>query len=376
MQREWFEKDYYATLGVAQHSTDKEITKAYRKLARQFHPDTNPNNASAEERFKEISAAYEVLSNEERRKEYDEVRRLGPSAYGDRGAGGPGSVRFDMGDTAGAGMGDLFGQMFGSRGGQRRSGVGPQRGVDLEVGLTLEFADAVHGLTTTLHITSEAQCSVCSGSGARPGTSPQRCPQCNGRGVVDDNQGVFAFSSPCPNCNGRGVVIEFPCGNCRGTGVQMRPREVNVRIPAGVDDGQRIRVKGRGAPGRNGGPHGDLFVVCKVTSHPVFGREGSHLTVRLPITFAEAALGADIEIPTLGGSAVTLRLKPGTQSGSRHRVKGKGIATSKSHGDLIVTVDVIVPSSLTTDQKSVVEQLAASLSQSPRAELTNVMNRS
>ena len=156
----------------------------------------------------------------------------------------------------------------------------------------------------------------------------------------------------------------------------MRPREVNVRIPAGVDDGQRIRVKGRGAPGRNGGPHGDLFVICKVTSHPVFGREGAHLTVRLPITFAEAALGADIEIPTLGGSAVTLRLKPGTQSGSRHRVKGKGIATSKSHGDLIVTVDVVVPSSLTTEQKSVVEQLAASLSQSPRAELTNVMNRS
>lgn len=375
MQREWFEKDYYATLGVTQRSTDKEITKAYRKLARQFHPDTNPNNASAEERFKEISAAYDVLGNEERRKEYDEVRRLGPAAYGTPGTNGSGSFRFDMGDMAGSGMGDLFGQMFGGRGGQRRGG-GPQRGADLEASLTLDFVDAVHGLTTTLHLTSEAQCSTCLGSGARSGTTPQRCSQCNGRGVVDDNQGVFAFSSPCPRCNGRGVVIEHPCANCGGAGVEMRAREVNVRIPAGVDDGQRIRVKGRGAPGRGNGPHGDLFVVCRVNPHPIFGREGAHLTVRLPITFPEAALGADIEIPTLGGSPVTLRLKPGTQSGSRHRVKGKGIAMNKSHGDLIVTVDVVVPSKLTADQKSAVEHMAQSLSQSPREKLTKVVNRS
>lgn len=375
MQREWFEKDYYATLGVTQRSTDKEITKAYRKLARQFHPDTNPNNASAEERFKEISAAYDVLGNDERRKEYDEVRRLGPAAYGAPDSNGSGSYRFDMGDMAGSGMGDLFGQMFGGRGGQRRGG-GPQRGADLEASLTLDFADAVHGLTTTLHLTSEAQCSTCLGSGARPGTTPQHCPQCKGRGVVDDNQGVFAFSSPCPRCSGRGVVIEHPCSNCSGTGVEMRAREVNVRIPAGVDDGQRIRVKGRGAPGRGSGPHGDLFVVCRVTPHLVFGREGAHLTIRLPITFSEAALGADIEIPTLGDSPVTLRLKPGTQSGSRHRVKGKGIAMNKSHGDLIVTVDVVVPNKLTTDQKSAVEHLAQSLSQSPREKLMNVVNRS
>ena len=375
MQREWFEKDYYATLGVTQRSTDKEITKAYRKLARQFHPDTNPNNASAEERFKEISAAYDVLGNEERRKEYDEVRRLGPAAYGAPGANGSGSYRFDMSDMAGSGMGDLFGQMFGGRGGQRRGG-GPQRGVDLEASLTLDFADAVHGLTTTLHLTSEAQCSTCLGSGARSGTTPQRCPQCNGRGVVDDNQGVFAFSSPCPRCNGHGVVIEYPCSNCNGAGIEMRAREVNVRIPAGVDDGQRIRVKGRGAPGRGNGPHGDLFVVCRVTPHPVFGREGAHLTVRLPITFPEAALGVDIEIPTLGGSPVTLRLKPGTQSGSRHRVKGKGIVINKSHGDLIVTVDVVVPNKLTADQKSAVEHMAQSLSQSPREKLSSDVNRS
>lgn len=375
MQREWFEKDYYATLGVTQRSTDKEITKAYRKLARQFHPDANPNNASAEERFKEISAAYDVLGNEERRKEYDEVRRLGPAAYGTPGANGPSSYRFDMGDMGSSGLGDLFGQMFGGRGGQRRSG-GSQRGADLEASLTLDFADAVHGLTTALHLTSEAQCSKCLGGGARSGTTPQRCPQCNGRGIVDDNQGVFAFSSPCPRCNGRGVVIEYPCSNCSGTGVEMRAREVNVRIPAGVDDGQRIRVKGRGAPGRGNGSHGDLFVVCRVTPHPVFGREGTHLTIRIPITFSEAALGADIEIPTLGGSPVTLRLKPGTQSGSRHRVKGKGIAMNRSHGDLIVTVDVAVPSKLTGEQKSAIEQMARSLSQSPREKLVNVVNRS
>ncbi|MEK7409826.1 MAG: molecular chaperone DnaJ [Actinomycetota bacterium] len=374
MQREWFEKDYYATLGVTQRSTDKEITKAYRKLARQFHPDTNPNNASAEDRFKEISAAYDVLGNDERRKEYDEVRRLGPSAYGAPDSNGSGSFRFDVGDMAGSGMGDLFGQMFGGRGGQRRGG--PQRGADLEASLTLDFTDAVHGLTTTLHLTSETQCSTCLGSGSRPGTSPQRCSQCDGRGMVDDNQGVFAFSSPCPRCKGRGVMIEFPCATCSGSGVEMRAREVNVRIPAGVDDGQRIRLKGRGAPGRGSGSHGDLFVVCRVNPHPRFSREGAHLTIRLPITFSEAALGADIEIPTLGGSPVTLRLKPGTQSGSRHRVKGKGITTKKSHGDLIVTVDVVVPNKLTADQKSAVEQMAKSLSQSPRENLTNDANRS
>lgn len=370
MQREWFEKDYYAILGVTQRSTDKEITKAYRKLARQFHPDTNPNNASAEERFKEVSAAYDVLSDEERRKEYDEVRRLGPAAYGSPDANGAGSYRFDMDDMAGSAMGDLFGQMFGGRSAQRRSG-GPQRGADLETSLNLDFADAVHGLTTTLHLTSEAECSTCGGNGAQPGTKPQRCPRCKGRGVVDENQGVFAFSSPCPQCNGRGVVIEHPCTTCHGSGVEMRAREVNVRIPAGVDDGQRIRIKGRGGPGRGGGPHGDLFVICRVAPHPMFGREGSNLTIRLPITFSEAALGADIEVPTLGDSPVTLRLKPGTQSGSRHRVKGKGIVANKSHGDLIVTVDVVVPNKLTIDQKSAVEQMAQSLSQSPREKLTS-----
>jgi molecular chaperone DnaJ len=347
-QREWFEKDYYAVLGVAQNASAKDITKAYRKLARQYHPDANPNNASAEERFKEISAAYDVLGDEARRREYDEVRRLGPGAFG---GPGNGSFRFDMGDMAGAGgLGDLLGQMFG--GGRRAgAGVGPQRGSDLEASLTIDFVDAARGLTTSLHITSEAVCSTCNGSGARSGTSPVRCSRCGGRGVADMNQGGFAFSVPCSQCSGRGTKIEHPCGTCRGTGVEMRNREVNVRVPAGIDDGSRIRIKGRGAPGRNGGPPGDLFVVCRVNPHPVFSRDGRNLLVRVPVSFASAALGADVPVPTLEGDTVMLRLRAGTQPGSRHRVRGRGIVTSKTQGDLIVTVDVVVPTSLTEQQR-------------------------
>jgi len=347
-QREWFEKDYYAVLGVAQNASAKDVTKAYRKLARQYHPDANPNNAAAEERFKEISAAYDVLGDETRRREYDEVRRLGPGAFG---GSGNGSVRFDMGDMAGAGgLGDLLGQMFG--GGRRAGGgVGPQRGSDLEASLTIDFVDAAQGITTSLHITSEAVCSTCNGSGARPGTSPVRCSHCGGRGVSDVNQGGFAFSVPCSQCGGRGVKVEHPCGTCRGTGVEMRNREVNVRVPAGIDDGSRIRIKGRGGPGRNGGPPGDLFVVCRVTPHPMFSRDGRNLLVRVPVSFTSAALGADVAVPTLEGDTVMLRLRAGTQPGSRHRVKGRGITSNKSQGDLIVTVDVVVPTSLTDQQR-------------------------
>lgn len=359
MQREWFEKDYYAVLGVPSTASQKEITKAYRKLAREFHPDANPNNAAAEERFKEISSAYDVLGDEERRKEYDEVRRAGPQAFGGPGGG----FRFDPRDFGGDAMGDILGQMFGGAG--RRRGAGPQRGGDIEAVLSIDFADAVNGLTTTLHLTSDTTCSSCSGSGARAGTSPQQCPQCYGRGVVEDNQGPFAFSSPCTRCSGRGVIIDYPCVGCRGSGIEKRPREVKVRIPAGVDNGQRIRLKGRGTPGRNGGPPGDLFVVCNVSAHPVFGRDGLNLTLRLPITFAEAVLGSQIEVPTLDGPTVTLRLKPGTQSGSRHRVKGKGIVTKSAQGDLIVTVDVAVPTSLSEGEREAIESLAA-LSSSPR----------
>ena len=362
-QREWYEKDYYKILGVSETATPKEITKAYRKLARESHPDANPGDDAAESRFKEISAAYDVVSDEAKRKEYDEVRRLGPV-----GGSGSGSGGFNVGAD---GLGDLIGSMFG-RGGRGRgasSGAGPQRGADLEATLTLDFVDAIHGITTALYLTSDAQCSTCHGSGAKPGTTPRACSQCGGRGVVDDNQGFFSFSSPCRACQGRGIVIESPCPDCRGRGVEQRQREVNVRIPAGVADGQRIRLKGRGAPGRNGGPTGDLLVECHVHSHPIFGRDGSNLTIHVPITFAEAALGAEIDIPTLDGERVTLRLKQATQTGSRHRVKGKGVMTPKHNGDLIVTVDVQVPHTLTHEQKAAIVALAAATTVSPRKHL-------
>lgn len=370
-QREWYEKDYYAVLGVAKDASAKDVTKAYRKLARENHPDANPGNDAAEERFKEISAAYDVLGDETKRAEYDEVRRLGPMGGFGGGRGGPGGFTFNVGDAADGGLGDVLGQMFGRARGRGRgaSGVGPQRGADVEATLTLDFEDAAHGLTTTLHLTSDAQCSTCGGNGAKPGTNPTVCSVCHGRGVVDDNQGFFSFSSPCTRCQGGGTVIEAPCPTCRGTGAEKRPREVKVRIPSGVADGQRIRLKGRGAPGRNGGPHGDLLVECRVAPHPVFGRSGNDLTVKVPITFAEAALGAEIQVPTLSGPAVTVRLPAGTQSGTRHRVRGKGIATSSATGDLIVTVDVIVPTALSDEQRAAIEQLAATTTVSPRAHL-------
>ena len=366
VQREWFEKDYYAVLGVAKDATGKEITKIYRKLARKFHPDANPNNASAEDKFKEISAAYEVLGDDARRSEYDEVRRAGPSTFARQGAGPPGSQHFDVG---GADISDLIGQMFGGGGSRSRSASGPRRGGDVEASLTLDFVDAVRGMTTSLHLTSEVQCLTCAGSGARQGTTAKRCVRCGGRGVVDENQGPFAFSSECSRCNGRGSIIEHPCPTCQGTGTEVRAREVNVRIPPGVDNGQRIRLKGRGAPGRSGGPAGDLFVVCNVAPHHLFGREGKNLTVRLPITFTEAALGANIDVPTLDDIPVTLRLKPSTQSGSRHRVKGKGIQTTKDLGDLIVTVDVVIPKSLSEEERDAIEQLARVTKESVRSHI-------
>ena len=372
-QREWFERDYYAILGVEKTATPKEVTKAYRKLARDLHPDKNPGNAVAEERFKEVAAAYDVLGDETKRKEYDEVRTMGPMAgMGGRGAPGSGGFTFNVDDMGNGGLGDLFGSMFG-RGPQGRgrstSGVGPRRGADITAQLTVDFKDAVDGITTTLYLTTDAACSTCNGSGAKPGTSPTPCSACGGRGVVDDNQGMFSFSSPCRVCGGQGARIESPCPTCHGAGTEKRQREVRTRIPAGVKDGQTIRLKGRGAPGRNGGPAGDLLVELKVMPHPLFGRSGDHLTVAIPVTFTEAALGGDIDVPTLDGQRVTLRIKPGTQTGSRHRVRGKGIVTKSGAGDLIVTVDVQVPTELTDEQRAAIEQLAAATTVNPRSSL-------
>lgn len=368
-QREWFEKDYYRVLGVSDTASAKEIKSAFRKLSRQYHPDANAGDAAAEERFKEVAAAYDVVGDPERRAEYDEVRRLGPAASGfpGGGAGGfGGGFQFqDAGD-----LGDLLGQMFGrGRGGGRR-GTGPHRGQDLETELHLTFDDAVAGVTTAVHLTSDAPCGTCHGSGARPGTTPVTCARCGGAGVVSDDQGPFAFSSACPACGGRGVRVEDPCPTCRGSGIERRPREVKVRIPAGVDDGQRIRLKGRGGPGRNGGPAGDLYVVVHVSPHPLFKRSGRDLTLTVPITFPEAALGADIAVPTLGGPPVTVRIPEGTRSGRTFRVKGRGVATASATGDLLVTVEVAVPSKLSAAERTAVEAYrAVTDGASPRSHL-------
>jgi molecular chaperone DnaJ len=268
-------------------------------------------------------------------------------------------------------LGDLFGSLFnrGRRGSRTSRGSGPQRGRDLEAELHLSFLDAVRGVTTTVRITAEAACSTCGGTGAAPGTAPVTCTNCNGSGVVADNQGPFSFSQLCPACNGSGRIIETPCPACHGRGVEVRPREVKVRIPAGVSDGQRIRVKERGTPGSNGGPAGDLYVIVHVQPHPIFGRRGSDLTLRLPVTFAEATLGAEVKIPTLD-DAVTLRLPPGTPNGKTLRVAGRGVARPGGGvGDLLVTVEVLVPRQLTGEQRDAVEKLAASTEDNPRAHL-------
>jgi molecular chaperone DnaJ len=371
-QREWFEKDYYRILGVSDSATAKEIKSAYRKLSRQYHPDANSGDANAEERFKEISAAYDVIGDETRRKEYDEVRRLGPMAGGPGGMGGAGggtNFRFDnLGDM----LGGLFGRPRGGGAGATTTarGTGPHRGQDLEAELHLDFEDAAQGLTTTLHLTSEAVCSTCHGSGAKPGTSPRQCAQCGGRGVLDENQGFFSFSTPCPVCAGRGYTIEDPCPTCSGTGIEHRPREVKVRIPAGVEDGQRIRLRGRGGPGRNGGPPGDLYVTCRINPHTLFGRRGSDLTLVVPLTFPELALGTELTVPTLDSTPVRLRVPPGTRSGRTFRVKGRGVQSKKGAGDLLVTVEVAVPQKLSAAERKAVEALAAaSDGTSPRAHL-------
>ncbi len=382
-QREWFEKDYYKVLGVPQSATETEIRRAYRKLAKQNHPDANPGK---EERFKEISAAYDVLSEPAKRKEYDEIRRLGPMAGGGGFPGGAGAGQPGAGGSTfnvrTENLGDLFGDILGRFGGGGAGGAGgaggrarttatsAHRGEDLEAELHLSFLDALNGVTTTVNVTSEATCTTCHGSGAAPGTTPIVCSRCGGRGVVSDNQGLFSFSRACPQCGGRGMVVETPCPTCSGSGVEIRPRQVKVRIPAGVDDGQRIRVKGRGGPGRGGGPAGDLWVTVRVAPHDLFGRKGRNLTLTVPITFAEAALGGEITVPTLEGNVV-LRVPPGTRSGRTFRVKGRGVANGDSSkaGDLLVTVEVAVPTKLSPAQREAIEALAHVSTDSPRAHL-------
>ena len=356
-QREWFEKDYYKILGLKENATEKEVTRAYRKLAKENHPDSHPGR---EEKFKEISGAYAVLSDAEKRKSYDEVRTMGPGAAGFPGArGGTGTGGFG-GFGGGADLGDLLGGIFGGkgRGQQTRASQGPRRGDDLESTLNLSFEEAVSGVTTTVTLVGDAPCETCNATGAAPGTSPVVCSKCGGRGVVDSNQGFFSFSQPCQSCGGAGMRVDKPCPTCKGVGNERKPRNVKVRIPAGVDDGQRIRLKNRGGAGRNGGAPGDLYVVVRVSGHSLFGRKGSDLTLNVPITFVEAALGASIKVPTLE-QPVTLKVPPGTRTGRVLRLRGKGAATDGAAGDLLVTLDVVVPTELNEEERALVEKLGS-----------------
>jgi len=381
--KDYVEKDYYKTLGVSKTATADEIKKSYRKLARKYHPDANKGEAKAEERFKEISEAYNVLSDEKRRKEYDEARSLFGGGFRRPGQPGPGGFGgFDLGDLFGGGagtgtgaggsgrLGDLLGGMFGSGGG-RGTQPRPRRGADVETETTLGFGDALDGVTVSLRLTGEGACPTCHGTGAKSGTVPRVCPSCEGTGQTSQNLGSFAFSEPCKECRGRGLVVDDPCPACAGSGRAMSTRTIQARIPAGVADGQRIKLKGKGAPGERGGPAGDLYVKIHVTPHPVFGRSGNNLTVTVPVTFPEAALGAEIKVPAMRGAPVSVRIPAGTPNGRTFRVRGRGARRKDgTNGDLLVTVSVQVPQKLSGPAREALDSFReATAGEDPREEL-------
>ncbi|MFG1748744.1 molecular chaperone DnaJ [Streptosporangium sandarakinum] len=384
--KDYLEKDYYAVLGVPKTATAEEIKKAYRKLARQYHPDANQGNKETEEKFKDVSEAYDVLSDTKRRKEYDEARTLFGSGLGGYPGGGGasrggGGFAFDLGDLfggtqqgAGERIGDLFGGLFNRGGTAPRTGgttTRARRGQDVESEVTLSFTQAVQGTTVSLRLTSSAACTACGGTGAKAGTTPRVCPTCEGTGAASRNLGNFAFSEPCRDCKGRGLLVDDPCPVCEGSGRGKSTRTIQARIPAGVADGQRIKIKGKGAPGENGGPAGDLYVQVHVKPHPVFGRTDENLTVTVPVTFAEAALGAEIKVPILKGLPVTLRIPEGTPNGRTFRVRGRGVTRKDgTKGDLLATVEVLVPQHLEDKARSALEEFRdATAGGDPRADL-------
>jgi molecular chaperone DnaJ len=376
MNRDWVEKDFYQVLGVSQGSSAEEIKKAYRKLAQENHPDANPGDAAAEDRFKDISEAYATLSDQDQRKEYDQLRQMvdsgGFRGFGSPGAGGFGGggqrVRMeDLSDLLG-GMGGGLGDLFGSGG---RTQSGPQRGVDLATELSLSFEDAIAGVTTSIAVRGEASCPTCRGIGAEPGTAVDTCPVCGGSGMTAQSQGFFSMTQPCRNCAGTGRVVQQPCHTCGGRGTEMRSRTLNVKIPGGVRDGATIRLKGKGSPGQNGGPAGDLLVKTHVAAHPFFKRKGDDLTVKVPVTFTEATLGAQIDVPTLDGE-VRLKVPAGTKSGKTFRVRGRGVNRPRGRkGDLLATVEVIVPTKLSRDAKNALKDFHEQFEgdENPRAHL-------
>ena len=361
-------EDLYKVLGVAKNASDDEIKKAYRKLARKYHPDRNPDDASAEERFKEVQGAYDVLSDSEKRKEYD----AGGMFAGFGGAPGGGSP-FGGGQPfggGGGGFGDILSNLFGRGGGPAQ----PQqtRGRDLETEVDLSFDQAVNGAQISVIVPKAERCGTCHGSGAKPGTSPVTCPRCEGRGVDAQSQGFFSISQPCPQCGGAGQIVEDPCPTCGGSGLTQQNKRYKVNIPAGVKNGARIRLAGKGEAGPRGGPPGDLYVVTRVAPSPVFARrDGGNLEVTVPITVVEALRGATIEVPTLDGSK-KIKVAPGTRHGTIQRLRGEGapLRGGKGRGDIRYRLEIEMPQDLTEEQEKAVDRLAESFNGSdPRAEL-------
>jgi molecular chaperone DnaJ len=365
--------DLYKVLGVSKGASDDEIKKAYRKLARKYHPDRNPDDAAAEEKFKQVQGAYDTLSDSEKRKEYDQGGMFG--GFGG-GPGGPGGGPFGPGGFGGTGaggpdFGDILSNIFG-RGGGGRAQAEQQRGRDLETELSLSFDQAVNGAQVPVTVPKAERCTTCHGSGAKPGTAPVTCPRCHGRGIDAESQGLFSISQPCPRCGGSGQIIEDPCPTCGGSGLTRQTKRYKVNIPAGVKDGARIRLAGKGEAGPRGGPPGDLYVLTRVGSSPVFKRlDGGNLEVTVPITIAEALRGATIEVPTLEGTK-KIKVPAGTRHGTIQRLRGEGAPKphGKGRGDIRYRLEIEMPKELNEEQEKAVEELAEALNGAdPRAEL-------
>jgi molecular chaperone DnaJ len=343
-------KSLYDALGVSKTASQDEIKKAYRKLVREYHPDRNPGDKEAEERFKEIQGAYDVVSDPEKRKQYDAFGSADGRAGGFPGGGG--NLNFDFGDISDlfGGLGDVFGR------GQTRQRAGG--GADLKAQVSLSFEDSLRGVETQIPVEAEAACRECGGSGAQPGSAPQICPECKGRGVTIESQGLFGLSHQCPRCHGSGTIIEKPCARCHGSGRERRTKRYKVKIPAGVKDGTQIRLKGKGEPGYGGGPPGDLIVVARVAESPLYQRRGSDLVVDVPVTFADAALGASVDVPTPEG-AVSLKVPAGSESGKLLRIKGRGAPKLKGggRGDVLARLRIAVPKKPNKKERELLEQL-------------------
>jgi len=359
--------DYYKTLGVDKKASAEEIKKAYRKLARKYHPDRNPDDKQSEARFKEVSQAYDVLGDPEKRKQYDSG--TGPFATG----GGPGGGFGGFGnfDFDASSMGDILSNLFGGRGARQRPRA--ERGADLEAHVSLSFDQAISGAQVPLQVPMHATCSTCHGTGAKPGTSPIVCPRCEGRGIETQGQGMFSISQPCSRCGGSGTVIEDPCPTCQGSGAVRTVKRLRVNVPAGVREGSRIRLAGKGEPGRRGGPPGDLYLITHVAPSTVFKRKGNNLEVEVPLTIPEALRGAEVQVPTLDGTK-TLRVRPGTTHGTVQRLRGAGPpklagGSSSDRGDLHYRFVIDVPRELSEEQRAAVDELSKVMNGDVRGQL-------